>query len=265
MLHELQGAFRRAILRDPDAALLARELGIDPGAAARVAIHRDNALISLAEVLKAAYPVVCQVAGEGFFRHAAREYVRAHPPRAPQLWAYGRKFEKFLERYEPARPLPFLPDLARLEWAWNESYFAADAAPLDPAALQALAPERTPRLQLAVHPSARVVASGYPILRIWRDNDPLARATAPLDEPRAGRHVLVVRPDHEVHTHALGEGAFTFILALKAGLALEHAATAATGVEPDFDLQGTLAALLAWSTFTGFSVPQQRRGFEDDD
>ena len=70
--------------------------------------------------------MVCRIAGEGFFRHAARDYVRAHPPRAPQLWAYGGKFEKFLERYEPARPLRFLPDLARLEWAWNESYFQSE-------------------------------------------------------------------------------------------------------------------------------------------
>lgn len=109
------------------------------------------------------------------------------------------------------------------------------------------------------------MASAYPILRILRDNDPLKRATAPLDGPRAGRHVLVVRPDHEVHTHALGEGAFTFMLAMKAGLTLEHAATAAGGVEADFDLQGTLAALLAWSTFTGFSAAHQHRGLEDDD
>ena len=265
MLHELQNAFRRAILEDSDAALGAPELGTGPGTAARVAIHRDNALISLAEVLKAAYPVVCEVAGEGFFRHAARDYVRAHPPRAPQLSAYGRKFEKFLERYAPARPIRFLPDLARLEWAWNESYFAADAAPLQPAALQAVAPELMPRLQFAVHPSARVVASGFPILRTWRDNDPLKRQTGPFDGPRAGRHVLVIRPHQEVHTHALAEGAFTLVLALKAGLTLEHAATAATGVEPDFDLQRSLAALLAWSTFSGFSVAHQQRGFEDDD
>ena len=108
-------------------ALLAAETATDPKSSPRIAIHRDNALISLAEVLKAAYPVVCRVAGEGFFRHAARDYVRAHPPRGPQLWAYGGKFEKFLERYEPAQPLRFLPDLARLEWAWNESYFAAAA------------------------------------------------------------------------------------------------------------------------------------------
>ena len=100
----------------------------------------------------------------------------------------------------------------------------------------------------------RVVASGFPILRIWQDNRPQARAYEPLEALGAGRYVLVVRPEQEVETHALAEGAFTFMLALKAGLTLEHAATAASGLEPNFDLEETLAAQLAWSTLTGFSV-----------
>ena len=257
MLHEVQKALRRFILEDSDRARQAAALCIVPEAQPRLDIHRDNALISLAEVLKAAYPVVCAVAGEGFFRHAAREYIRAHPPRTPRLWAYGGKFEKFLQRYEPAQALPFLPDLARLEWAWNGAYFAADATALDPAALRNVAPERYPTLRFAVHPSLRLVASDVSILRIWQDNRPQTQTPPPLDGPGTGPHVLVVRPEHEVETHAIAEGAFTFVLALKAGLTLEQAAAAAAGLEPDFDLRKALITQLTWSTLTGFSVAGQ--------
>lgn len=254
MLHEVQNAFKRFILEDSEEARQAAALCTVPEAQPRIDIHRDNALISLAEVLKAVYPVVCAVTGEGFFRRAAREYVRAHPPRWPRLSAYGGKFEKFLQRYEPARPLPFLSGLARLEWAWNGAYFAADAAALDPAALRDVAPECYPTLRFVVHPSLRLVASDSSILRIWQDNRPQTQPSQPFDRPGDGRHVLVVRPEHEVRTHAIAEGAFTFILALKMGLTLEQAAAAATGLEPDFDLRNALVTQLNWSTLTGFSV-----------
>ena len=51
-------------MEDSDVALLAAEMAADPMTSPRIAIHRDNALISLTEVLKAAYPVVCRIAGD---------------------------------------------------------------------------------------------------------------------------------------------------------------------------------------------------------
>ena len=38
-------------------------------------------------------------------------------------------FPNFLETFEPAQRAPFLPDVARIEWAWRQAYHAADARP----------------------------------------------------------------------------------------------------------------------------------------
>ena len=125
-LPELQRAFAAAILADETATLspLVRADGIAPER--RIQVYRNNSLITLAEALKATFPVVCRLVDERFFDYAARAFIRAHPPRQPRLADYGEEFADFLAGFEPARSLPYLPDVARLEWAINLAYHAAD-------------------------------------------------------------------------------------------------------------------------------------------
>ena len=72
----------------------------------------------------------------------ARFHVRATPPTSPLLFEYGRDFPDFIARYEHARAMPWLADVARIERAWLDAYHAADAEPLAPAALAAIPPDR---------------------------------------------------------------------------------------------------------------------------
>src|SRR3546814_5922375 len=78
--------------------------------------------------------------------------LRAHPPTVPQLLHYGDRFADFLAGFKPVRALLYLPDVARLEWARHEAYFAGHADPLDPAALAGMPPERYLALALDLHP-----------------------------------------------------------------------------------------------------------------
>ena len=82
----------------------------------RLRIYHNHTLTSLATALGDNFPVVRRLVGEDFFRAMARRFVVAQPPRDPCLSAYGVDFADFLERFEPARALPYLPDVARLEW-----------------------------------------------------------------------------------------------------------------------------------------------------
>ena len=56
-----------------------------------------------------------QFVGKG--RAMAREFVRAHPPSSPLLFLYGQEFPAFMETFEPARSIPYLADVARIERA----------------------------------------------------------------------------------------------------------------------------------------------------
>ena len=75
-------------------------------------------------------------------------FVREQPPRSPLLAIYGDEFADFIAAFEPARELPYLADVARLEAARTRAYHAADATPLDAGRLRGA----RRRLTLGRHP-----------------------------------------------------------------------------------------------------------------
>ena len=245
MLSELQRTLRDSILAGDD---VPAGTGIISGKLSRQAqlgIHRINTIASLTGVLQAAYPAICHLVGEDRFNHAAAAYVRAHPPRRPHLSTYGWRFAKFLSRFEPAQALGYLPDLARLEWARNLAYFAADAAPLDPRSLESTAGD-IGDLAFALHPAVRLVASPFPIHQIW---NAACDETGAFDPAAGAEHVLVTRYDLRVETDVLSRGDFTLLLALDAGATLEQATHAAIAIEPEFNLQQALFGHFERGTF----------------
>jgi hypothetical protein len=250
MLRELQTRMARSLLEDfktpPPEGLVAGTAG---RAAARLMIHRGNVIESLANALGHSYPAVKAIAGDGNFRVLAAAYVRARPPLRPALMTYGGEFPDFIAAHDAAmRDYPFLADLARLEWAMNEAYFADDAPALAPETLGAVPPERLPALRLALHPAARLaVSEQHPIHTIW------AAATAggsvPDPVPEGGEAVLVARPSGPVEAFKLDRGETVFLGAVAAGAPLERALAEAEAAAPGFDLAAALAAVLARGVF----------------
>lgn len=252
MLREFQRAVREDFAAAPGGAARVDAYLATPRDRARFAVHRNNTLASLEAVLGAAFPVVRRLVGAAFFRQAAREFVRVHPPEAPRLYAYGGAFGTFLAAYAPAASVPYLGDIAALEWARGEAYFAADAAPLAPAALEGIAPQRYAGIRLVPHPSARLVCSEFPILAIWRANQPEEADPAPPDLASGGVRVLVLRPAMTVRSEVLSPGDSAMLAKLMADATLADAVVAAMEAEPGLDLQGVLAAHLRRGTFMGF-------------
>jgi Putative DNA-binding domain len=83
----------------------------------RYNVYRNNVTVSLIDALAAVYPAVQRITGVEFFRAMARSHIRATPPNSPLLFEYGREFPVFIERYEYARSMPWLADIARIERA----------------------------------------------------------------------------------------------------------------------------------------------------
>ncbi len=239
-----RAAFALALL-DPERPLppgLLTPAGGDPSR--RFAVYRNNVLASLVDALAARFPVTRELVGEEFFRAAAALHLRAEPPRSRLLHEIGTGWPAFLERFEPAAGLPWLADLARLEAARSEAFHAADAEPLDPAALAALEPARLPGLRIRLHPSVRLVPSRWPIVSLWAahlEAEPAAveAALARVDLAR-GEDALVWRPGLEVLVRVLPAGALAFLGTLAGGGSLAEAVAASP---PELDLPGALALL----------------------
>ena len=210
----------------------------------RFAVYRNNVHVGLVEALLKRYPIVARLVGDDFFRGMARVYVGSHKPASPLLIYYGADFPDFIASFAPAAGIPYLADVARLESAWLEAYHAADAAPLEIAALVALPPERLPDLRLVPHPATRMVVSRFPVGSIWSAHR--SEPVQPVGHARP-ETVLLVRPAAEVGVHVPPAGDTGFIAALLAGQSVAEAAVAAG---PDTAPAQVLAGLIGLGAFT---------------
>ena len=122
-LHEVQAAFAAAMLAGRSSPALSRcILAAGIPAERRLAVYRANVVLSLRRLLERTFPAVRRLLGEERFARLADAFVRQAPPSRPQLLAYGSGFADFLV---PVGGL--IADVARLEWAREEAYHAAQA------------------------------------------------------------------------------------------------------------------------------------------
>ena len=235
------------------AALLRSRTGISPER--RLQVYRNNSVQSLGAALAAVYPVIVRLVGEPFFQRVARAYLDAHPSRSGHLQPFGAELPAFIEAPPSAAGLPYLADVARLEWAWHEAWHAADRVPLEADAFAAFPVEAQASLRFALQPAARIVVSPWPVLAIWRGNQDDADSGAPaiaLDE--VGDSVLVVRRGFEVGLHRLDDAEAAWLQALAAARPLGEAVAEALVQDPGFYLGGALLRQLALGTFCGLSI-----------
>ncbi len=79
-------------------------------------------------------------------------YASTYPSRSGDLNDFGGEFGDFLAGWPPAAQLPYLPDVARLEWAVERVFHAAEVPPLDLSRLAGVPQEELPGLRFALHP-----------------------------------------------------------------------------------------------------------------
>lgn len=214
---------------------------IDPQgrpAGRRFDVYRNNVIASLCQAMADAYPAVQRIVGDAFFKAMASVYVRANPPKTPIIQQYGDDFAIWLEGFAPAARLPYLPDVARLEWLRRKTYHAADATPAAPDVLARIPEGDLPDARLQFIPAMAVISSPFPVLAIWQKTI----ETPELALPAGGQTVLIARPQTRVNMHALARHHDVFLRHLaqeRLGTALDHMAQA-----EGFDLGAALAAIL---------------------
>lgn len=218
-LRELQADFARALRGRAVGATLAGLIVPDGLAVAeRLEVYRHTARSVAVEALRLDFPATAALVGEAFFGMAAARFWRAHPPREAWLAIWGARFPAFLGRLHAARGVPYLADVARLEWALCAAARAPDAAPLDPATLTAVPAEAQAALRFTPHPSVRLLRLRYPADRIadavLAEDD---AAMAAIDLADGPVHLLVHRGPAGVTAERVPPGAWRFLRRLFAG------------------------------------------------
>lgn len=250
-LLELQQALRRSMVEGEDAEAGRHVVSAGLAPRQRLAVYRNTFGQTLVRALRLSFPAVERLVGADFFEAAARDFIAGAPPRSSWLDEYGAGFADFLERFAPAASLPYLGDVARLEWAVSRALRAPDAEPLDLAALAAVPEADQARLRFAPHPSLGLVQSRFPADAIWRAV--LAEdeaALAALDLASGPAWLLVQRGSAGVEVLRLAEPLWRFVHALCAGRPLGAALTDHAGI----DAAAALAGLLTQGRLAGFEL-----------
>ncbi len=225
------------LLFDPDAG---SALTAQPA----FAVYRNTVTSGCIDALQANFPSVARLVGADWFRAAAATHVLAQPPCDGRMLMYGATFADFLAGFEPARDLPYLAGVARLDRLWIEAHTAADAVAVDSAWLARLAPEVLGALRLRPHPAARWRHfDDLPVYSIWAAN---RTGTDSTDEISwQGEGALLTRPVDAVRWRTLDPSGGAFLGACAEGRVLAEAAGAALEVRPDVDIAALLSGLLS--------------------
>ena len=258
-LHEVQSSLMQALMRrsDGNAAQALLRPGRVPSAQRGLQIYRNNLFETRIAALGAVYPVVARLVGADFFQCAAHAYSQLFPMRCGDLHEFGDRLPEFLREYVPAAGLAYLADVARLEWAYHHAYHEAELPALDRIRIRQVPVGAQGRVRLRLQPSADLIRSPHPILRIWQANQPGAPdAESQISLDEGGVNLLVVQHDLEIEFRRLDEGESRWLCALAVGDSLEEATCEALDSDPSFDLAVALSCHLARGLFVGLSLPE---------
>jgi len=243
-LAAIQASFASA-LRDPGAippASLAHLHARVPSR--RFNVYRNNVYAGLIGVIEARYPAVQRLVGEEFFKATARLFVDRVPPHSPVLLEYGLGFPEFLATFDPVSDVPYLADVARLEWRLHAARHAADCMSLRASELARFNDDDVTDLVLTLAPAVSLLVSTFPVFSIWRANMS-GSAPSGAQSFSGSEAVLVTRPGLIAEAVRIPQSSAIFIAALLEGKPLGAATEAAAASAPEFPLQRTIALLVA--------------------
>ena len=253
MLHELQEKFFNSVYQ-PESSI--PEL-IKPGnlsVSEQLAIYRESILGGMSKALAEVYPVCRQLVGDAFFDHMADAYVLQYVSTTADITCYGEQLAEFIENFEAAGSVPYLADVARLEWAWHRAINAADEPVLSARELNQVAGADYAGIRLQLQNSTTLLRSPYPILHIWQvhQDDYEGEIDISLDE--GGIDLLVWRCGQELHIEPLNEVQTRFIQQCQQQATLEQAYTTLLQHAPQTNLAGLLSTSLEQGWYSSMST-----------
>ena len=242
-LRDTQAAFAAHLAGHDRLDLVAAIAGDPRTALQRLQLHRHHVASSIGAALAATFPTVAAVVGQEFFGLLARDFTAGTALEDPVLSRYGEHFHQFVAATQDMHGLPYLADVARLDWALNVAFHA----PLEPrlcAAELATWPGRSlSELSLRLPAGSSLIESAWPLDLIWQASQP-GMSVDKVDLAAGQVRLVVFRRCEDAAFAVLGSDEAAFIESLCRGDLLADAARHALGAAKDFDLAKTFSRML---------------------
>jgi hypothetical protein len=174
----------------------------------RLAAYRANIRGAHLQALDRAYPVTREVLGPGYWQQLLEHNLPRFASTSPDLNAYGDFLPALLGKAQKMRDelaaLPYLEELAGLEWAVHRACFAKDDRCFDWQGFAALTATGRSAIRLLPSSALAIMPLSYPVDDIWRahtiDGEHEDRSTGICCVHRSGRFGVTVSPlEHDDH------------------------------------------------------------------
>lgn len=254
-LRDMQTDFAAALL---DGVVEPAALRITPRHGDRLAgihVHRNNVREGFTKTLALEFPVLERLVGNDYFRQLAHEYLREFPSRSGDLHYIGAPFASFLAKKFADTAFEYLADIARLEWLCEVLSIAAQDEFAELKDFGNVDPEFYPQLQLELRSDRALLASAFPVMKIWRSNQPGAAAEH-VDLAQGGDWLLVLRGSSGIELLSLQCAEYHFVQSLGVGATLSQALERAQAADLTFDVNAALQRFFRHQVFRRIVVPK---------
>lgn len=127
--------------------------------------YRANGHALAERTLSAAYPVVAALLGADNFALLARDLWHRRPPTQGDLARWGGDLAKWLAGCDTLADVPYLADVARVEWALHGAVTGPDAT-VDTASFARLSGQDPATLSLVLAPGTTLINSEFPVVAL---------------------------------------------------------------------------------------------------
>lgn len=217
-LRDTQNAFSKALhyqASGSECGIVSDQFSADD----RMQIYRNNFVIGYTEILSLTYPLVLALVGEECFDALARQHILTSVHSEGDVSSYGSGFAETIESISPIiSAVPYLGDIARLEWAMDLSQQANNyphpSEELIPLAAMATLPvEQQAHIVLLLDNRVQLLASPFAIFSIR--SGIIAQELEGIDPISVEQGFVQVVSHDDMKVSTLPESVFLLLKAIK--------------------------------------------------
>jgi len=188
-LEQIQGSFQEALLSDASEILTQLAGGPREPKEVLLGLYRDAYILRLIEFVQNDHELLRAYLGDGAFDEMARGYAAAYPSRYRNAKDFCTHLPQFLAEAQPYATHPEIAELAALENALNDAFYAKDQAPIGVSELAGYTPGDWAFLCFIPHPAAIRLGLRTNAADIW---SALKRGSEPPPTEESGPHRVLV-------------------------------------------------------------------------
>lgn len=247
MLHELQTHFLTAIydVKNEENAFSFIQKTTTKTPQDLLSIYRGSIFGGLKKALAETFPVTKELVGEDFFNMMLAQYIKSYPCQVQDLNDYGEELPKLIMNLKQARSLPYLSDVAQLEWFCNIA-LNVEIQKNNLVELSFLKEKEVNQIKFNLPNGSALLQVNFPVDDIWKMHQNDSDSDLELTEELVS--LIVWKSEQGIELDKLSSEQFYFLNLINKGIVFADVCNAVVGefLQADIDFLFASAVQHGW-------------------